>query len=65
MGLFALPTDDVPAGGFRMVPCVCAGEDADLEVQVDERFLTPKYIHDHNLVFNIEGYGRFRLWLLG
>ena len=63
MGHLALPTDDVPPGGFSLVRCVCLGEDADLEVHVDQQFLSPRYVHDNNLVFNIEGYGRFRLWL--
>jgi hypothetical protein len=61
VGLPELPKDDVPPGGFSLVACAC--EDADLEVWVEEKFLGPDYVHDGNLVFNIEGYGRFRLWL--
>ena len=63
MGLFALPTDDVPAGGRPLVACTAVDDDGALEVHVEAQFLTPRYVHDDNLVFNVEGYGRFRLWL--
>ena len=42
---------------------VCACEDADIEISVERKFLSPAYIHGGNLVFNMEGYGRFRLWM--
>ena len=31
-------------------------------MQVEEQFLTPTCVHNNNLVLNIEGYGRYRLW---
>lgn len=62
MGLSELPQDEVPPGGFGLVACSC--EDADLEIWVEPRFLSADYVHDGNLIFNIEGYGRFRLWLV-
>lgn len=61
MGLFELPQDEVPPGGYTLVSCPC--EDADLHIEVEERFLGPDYVRDKNLIFNVEGYGRFRLWL--
>ena len=64
MGLFELPTDHVPEGGFKLVPCVATDDGGELDVHVEERFLTPKHVRNDNLVFNIEGYGRFRLWLV-
>jgi hypothetical protein len=60
VGLPELPTDEVPPGGFRLVACPC--EDADIEVHVEEKFLGADWVHDGNLIFNVEGYGRFRLW---
>ena len=63
MGLFALPTERIPEGGFKLVPCVATDEAGELEVQVEAQFLGPAYVHGGNLDFNIEGYGRFRLWL--
>jgi hypothetical protein len=62
VGLAELPTDDVPPGGFHLEVCAC--EDADIEIAVDPQFLSADYVHDDNLVFNIEGYGRFRLWMV-
>ncbi len=61
MGLFELPQDEVPPGGWALVCCPC--DEADLHIEVEERFLRPDYVRDGNLVFNIEGYGRFRLWV--
>jgi hypothetical protein len=63
VGLLELPTENVPQGGFALVPCACSAEDGELEVYVEERFLAPPYLRGDNLIFNIEGYGRFRLWL--
>jgi hypothetical protein len=62
VGLPELPEDEVPPGGFRLEVCAC--EDADIEVMVDRNLLSSDYVHDENLVFNIEGYGRFRLWMV-
>ena len=62
MGLFEVPADGVPEGGFRFRRFVCEDAPGPLTVFVDERFLTPTYVTRHNLVFNLEGYGRFRLW---
>jgi len=61
VGLPELPKDEVPPGGFQLEVCAC--EDADIEISVEPRFLGPEYVHDGNLIFNIEGYGRFRLWV--
>ncbi|MBI5547085.1 MAG: hypothetical protein HY901_24660 [Deltaproteobacteria bacterium] len=63
MGLFELPQDEVPPGGFRLLRCQGEGEDADLEIWIEERFLASDWVREKNLVFNVEGYGRFRLWL--
>jgi hypothetical protein len=63
VGLFALPTDHVPEGGFQLVACTAQDDAGTLEVYVEERFLGGAYVHNGNLLFNLEGYGRFRLWL--
>jgi len=60
VGLPELPKDEVPEGGFQLEVCAC--EDADIEITVESKFLTSEYVHDENLIFNIEGWGRFRLW---
>jgi hypothetical protein len=62
VGLPELPKDEVPTGGYQLVECAC--EDPDIGIWVEQKFLTPEYVHERNLIFNIEGYGRFRLWML-
>ncbi len=62
MGLLELPKDEVPPGGYQLEVCAC--DDPDIEIAVEPKFLTSEYVHDGNLIFNIEGYGRFRLWVL-
>jgi hypothetical protein len=62
VGLLELPQDEVTPDGLQLEVCAC--EDADIEIAVDRQFLSPAYVHDDNLVFNVEGYGRFRLWMV-
>jgi len=76
VGLFELPKNEVPPdpywaatcrndlappGGYDLVEC--ASEDPDIEVWVARKFLSPEYVREGSLVFNIEGHGRFRLWI--
>ena len=61
MGLSELPKDEVPPGGFVLVACPC--EEPDIAVWVEERLLASDWIQGGNLIFNVEGYGRFRLWV--
>ncbi|MDY0062330.1 MAG: hypothetical protein RBU45_21135 [Myxococcota bacterium] len=63
MGLSALPLEQVPEGGFELVECLCA--EPDLRIWIERRFLSPPYVRDGCLIFTIEGFGRFRLWLTG
>jgi hypothetical protein len=57
VGLFESPEGNAA----ELVPVAC--DDADIALQVDPRLLTPEHVHDGTLIFNVEGYGRFRLHL--
>lgn len=59
MGLFE-PQDDE---SVRLTELVCGGDDAGLRVFVDERLLGVPYLRDGCLLFNVEGFGRFRLYV--
>ena len=61
------PLDPVPEGGVWAPPPMARLEDAEgqLEIEVEGRLLLPEsgYVLDGELVFNVEGWGRFRLRL--
>lgn len=61
------PLDPVPEGGVWAPPPMVRLEnpDGDVEIAVEERLLSAEagYVHDGELVFNLEGWGRFRLRL--
>ena len=61
------PLDPVPAGGVWAPPPMVRLEnpDGDVEIHVEERLLRPEtgYVLDGDLIFNVEGWGRFRLRL--
>ena len=57
----------VPEGGVWAPPPMVRLEnpDGDVEIQVEERLLRPEsgYLLEGELIFNVEGWGRFRLRL--
>jgi hypothetical protein len=52
-----------PAESGELVAFAVEGEAA-LEVHVDPRYLVPPYVKKGELLFHVEGYGRFRLGLV-
>ncbi len=59
MGLFEIPKPDDPAAEIQLLSCV--SEDAEIRIAIDPELLRPEYVRDGCLIFNLEGYGRFRL----
>jgi len=59
------PLDPVPEGGVWAPPPMVPLADAEgeLSIEIEERLLRPEtgYLRDGELIFNVEGWGRFRL----